>query len=226
MRVQIFSATTKQYGEQTVLYKSYQQFPDIDFQCLPIRFANNNTEPLAKVYNQAIDLFQEYNDWLLLVHDDVSLPGDLYNRITEYAKYDLCGLAGATQFTLQQPALWHIMAGQGNMRGCVAHPASSTPKHVYYTSFGPTNERVIMIDGLFMLINLRTLGDIRFDESNPARFHFYDLDFSLSVAKSGKSVGVIDVPVIHQSPGLKEFTAEWKEGEKWFLDKWSSILKD
>ena len=79
-----------------------------------------------------------------------------------------------------------------------------------------------MIDGLFIGINLKKIGDLRFDESNPAGFHFYDLIFSMDAAKAKLKTGVVDIPVIHSSPGLREFTPEWKAGEKYFLEKYNA----
>ena len=37
-------------------------------------------------------------------------------------------------------------------------------------------------------------------------------------------VGVGDVPIIHESPGLKEMTDDWKQGQKYFLNKYNLFL--
>jgi hypothetical protein len=71
-----------------------------------------------------------------------------------------------------------------------------------------------------MAINKKVFEKVRFDETNPAKFHFYDLSYSLEAHNNGFKVGVGNIPLIHKSPGLREFTDEWKAGEKWFLDKY------
>ena len=52
----------------------------------------------------------------------------------------------------------------------------------------------------------------------PSKFHFYDLDYSLSAHKAGFKVGVSDVYVTHASPGLREFTEEFNKGQDWVLE--------
>jgi hypothetical protein len=61
-------------------------------------------------------------------------------------------------------------------------------------------------------------------ETNPAGFHFYDLDYSLSCHKEKLKLGVSDIMITHSSPGLKEFTSEFNEGQQWFLNKWKGKL--
>jgi hypothetical protein len=43
------------------------------------------------------------------------------------------------------------------------------------------------------------------------------VDFHLQ----GGRVGVGDILITHESPGLREFTDEWREGEKYFISKYS-----
>jgi hypothetical protein len=81
-----------------------------------------------------------------------------------------------------------------------------------------------MIDGVFMALSRKLLeSGVRFDENIPSKFHFYDLDFSLSVAQTENlKVGVGDILITHESPGLREFTDDWREGEKYFLNKYAN----
>lgn len=59
--------------------------------------------------------------------------------------------------------------------------------------------RCAVIDGLFIGIDLRKIGDVRFDEQ--FTFHFYDLDFCLSAAAAGLSIGVTNIHLQHESVG-------------------------
>jgi len=179
-----------------------------------------NKQTLCKVYNTFIDEALEYNrDWIVLVHSDVYIEvRDICDRILQTG-YDVVGVAGTTQVNLKSPALWHLMGGGfqgGNLRGAVAH---GNPMKMQMTGFGPYPSRCVMIDGVFMAISRKVFEKIRFDESNPAKFHFYDLSYSLEAHNNGFKVGVGNIPIIHESPGLREFTDEWKAGEKWFLEK-------
>lgn len=182
----------------------------------------SNKESLCKVYNSFIDhAIKDNIDWIVLVHSDVEIEvNDVCDRILQPG-YDVVGVAGTTQVKLESPALWHLMGGGfqgGNLRGAVAHGAG---RRVHMTSFGPYPERCVMIDGVFMAISRPVFENIRFDETNPAKFHFYDLSYSLECHNNKYKVGVGNIPIIHQSPGLREFTDEWKAGEKWFLEKFN-----
>ena len=59
--------------------------------------------------------------------------------------------------------------------------------------------------------------------SHPAwnGFHFYDLMFSLDCSINKLKVGVGDIPIIHNSPGLRSVTVDWKQGQKYFLEKYN-----
>jgi GT2 family glycosyltransferase len=92
------------------------------------------------------------------------------------------------------------------------------------TYFGVYPHRVLLIDGVFMAIKRKVFEQVRFDETCPAKFHFYDLDYSLSCHKAGFKIGVSDILITHASPGLREFTSEFNEGQKWFLEKWKGKL--
>lgn len=215
MSVKIISAT-KESKHSTVLNQSinYESVPE-----LAIEFYENNRKPLSVVYNKAIAEYKKSYDWLVFIHDDVILesPESLVRKLTELGKqFDVIGLAGATEAKLQSPALWHLMSDRSQHRGAVAH---SNNKQKYMTSFGPYPSRVVVIDGVFMAVKTKVFEKVTFDETNPAGFHFYDIDFSMSCHKAGFKVGVGDIAITHASPGLREFTDEWKSGEKWFLGK-------
>jgi hypothetical protein len=188
-------------------------------------FKLNNTDSLAKVYNHFIDKWKRETDWLVLVHDDIKLPRgfDIYHAL-QNSGYDICGLAGATSITPKEPALWHLMSKREDWRGAVSHPVNE--KQHMVTSFGPMPARTLIIDGLFIGIRTEILLDnpeLRFDESNPGKWHHYDLDFCLTANKCKKKIGVVDVPVIHNSPGLKSLEDDaFKSSQEWFLKKWSN----
>jgi hypothetical protein len=191
---------------------------------------DNNRMSLTQVYNQAIDeAVRKDVDCLILVHDDVILEEDPLPKLEKlFDTFDLVGVAGTKHLEIKSPCLWHLMGGgfhSGNLHGKVQHlykevdlygnERLSKPE----SNFGPIPQRVLMIDGVFMALNRKCMETMRFDETIPCGFHFYDLDFSLSTHQKGLKVGVGDILITHASPGLRSFTPEWIEGDKWFLEK-------
>jgi hypothetical protein len=192
----------------------------------PVAFSENNTDPLPVVYNDAIDDFQQTTEWLVFVHDDVIIeaPEALERQLDVLGHdFDVVGCAGTREAKLQEPALWHLMGDRLQHRGAVAHLSDSTGKK-FMTSFGSYPDRVILIDGVFMAVKTEVFNKVRFDTTNPASFHFYDLSFSFDCHIAGFKVGVGDITITHASPGLREFSEDWKKGERWFLDKYRKLL--
>ena len=208
-----FYTATKGKKEDTVLYKSLKG--------IPLHVKENNKDSLQKTYNEFLDDANNSNvDIACLVHDDVFINcSDIKERIINSAyKYQVFGLAGATNCKIKEPALWHLMSERHDQRGCVAH---GNEKEYMYTSFGPVPSRALLIDGVFIGINVKEMpDDLKFDESYPSKFHYYDLDFSLECNKKRVKIGVVDIPIIHQSPGLTNPNDEFYQGQKYFINKW------
>jgi hypothetical protein len=218
------SATTKKDSRETTLAKSLS---NVKWgKSLHCKYFVENKESLSTLYNMSlIQALKDDIDCLILVHDDVILEEDPIPKLEKlFDDYDLVGVAGASKIELKTPALWHLMSGGfhgGHLHGCVQHldPMGGKPK----SNFGPYPNRVVMIDGVFMVLSRKLLeSGVRFDENIPSKFHFYDIDFSLSVAQTENlKVGVGDILITHESPGLREFTDDWREGEKYFMFKYS-----
>tara|TARA_R100001163_G_scaffold64724_1_gene59665 strand:- start:83 stop:742 length:660 start_codon:yes stop_codon:yes gene_type:complete len=213
----IFSATAGK-KENSILYNTCKD-QDID-----IFIKENNKKSLHKIYNEAIDFaLQENVKQLVLVHDDVILENFSEQRLERlFKKFDVVGCAGTTEVKLQRPVLWHLMGGgfnSGNLFGAVAH-GTQDDKHM--TAFGPYPKRVVLLDGVFIAIKKEVFEKTRFDENCPAKWHFYDLDYSMQCHKDGFKVGVGDILVTHNSPGLTSYTEEFNQGQEWFLDKWKT----
>ena len=222
MAMRVFSVTPEQKGSNTVLANSlYDSVVDwTEFYC-------SNTSSIAKRYNEFIDRFPDDHDddIYVFVHDDVRINcSDWTERVISAVDvYDVVGLAGIRRCQLKEPALWHLMGSRDDYRGAVAHPVTNKDKDSNYmiTSFGPMPDRVTLIDGVFIATTRKVLNEVRFSEDNPARFHYYDLDFCLGCNKKGFTVGVWDIPIIHMSHGLSETSGEFEKGQEWFLNKWT-----
>lgn len=209
----------------------HKSFYDIDWgdKFIYPYFEENNTLSLSEIYNKAIEhaLKQDF-DCLILVHDDVILEENPIPKLEKlFDTFDLVGVAGTKHLEIKSPCLWHIMGGgfqSGNLHGCVQHLTDDGRRPA--SNFGPNPQRVLMIDGVFMALNRKCMETMRFDETIPCGFHFYDLDFSLSAHQKGLKVGVGDILITHASPGLRSFTPEWIEGDKWFLEKHGNQIYD
>jgi hypothetical protein len=103
------------------------------------------------------------------------------------------------------------------LHGCVQHRHG---ERCPPTNFGPYPHKVVMIDGVFMALNRKAIETMRFDEDCPSKFHFYDILGSLDAVFKKLRVGVGDILITHESPGLREFTNDWLEGEKYFFKKY------
>ena len=225
----IVSVTQKSSMSNTTLVKSYDELPiDIDISV----FMGNN-ESLSTVFNLAItQALKDELDCLILVHDDVMLEEDPIPKLEKlFDDYDLVGVAGTSKIELKSPALWHLMGGGfegGHLHGCVQHLVQKYGVNAddrYLSKSVPTNfgkypHKVVMIDGVFMALNRKAMETMRFDEDCPSKFHFYDLIASLDFHLAGGRVGVGDILITHESPGLREFTDEWKAGEEYFLNRY------
>ena len=217
--------------EQTPTYKSL--FPDLkgtdrndhilytDYD-VDVVVKKQNKENIGKHYNRVIDMaVTEDYDWIILMHDDIQMDDyGFRDKLQEaFKEYDVVGLAGAKQAEIKQPALWHLMSKQEDWSGAVAHPAND--KQIFMTNFGPTPQRCLILDGLFLAIKVSSLNsDLRFDENIPAIAHHYDLDFCLQANKHKLKLTTWPIWAIHKSPGLDKPDPSFAASEKYFIDKW------
>lgn len=215
-----YFSPTKGKKEDCLLYQTGNEVGTKD-----VFLKEHNTESLAKTYNKAIDFCLEVDiDYLVLCHDDIILENVTESKLLEnFDKFDVFGVAGATECKLEKPALWHIMGGgfsSGNLHGAVAHLQPGCVKSM--TPFGSYPHRVVVADGVFLAIKKEVFEKVRFDETCPASFHFYDLDYTMCAHKQGFKVGVGDILITHASPGLKKYTEEFNKGQDWFIAKHKS----
>ncbi len=175
----------------------------------------NNKEGLPKVYNKFIN--EKYkNQKLIFIHDDVIIE-DLFweEKLTiAFEKYDIVGLAGSKKCNLNSPMMaWHLMCNREDMVGEVAH---SKDKKFWTTIFGPTDSRALIIDGLFMAVNVKRLleTNTKFDENFD--FHHYDISFCLRANQNKLKMGVYPIKVTHYGLGDSMNSENWKNSSEKF----------
>tara|TARA_B100001093_G_scaffold519630_1_gene609555 strand:+ start:322 stop:1011 length:690 start_codon:yes stop_codon:yes gene_type:complete len=192
---------------------------------LKLNIVENNKEGLPTVYNRFLDKkYLKKHDIILFVHDDVfiddlKLKGKLYNNLNQM--YDIVGLAGCVKPVIKKPVLWHVMSHRDNLRGFVHHEMQITEDQIAtrVTSFGYTPCRVVIIDGLFMAVNLKRVISSGWKFNEQFDFHHYDIAACLDANKLKLKVGVAPIHVIHGSPGLMDMNdTKWLQSQDKFLD--------
>jgi hypothetical protein len=207
---------TRGRKEETDLYRSLRKLGTDRF-----LFMENNRKGLSTCYNCILDERASRDEIVIFVHDDVTI-GDLFLRekMTEAFDehdYAIAGLAGTSDFNIH-PNLGAISWLQPPPEACsgaVEHhmPGNSAMMNVY----GPTPRRCVVLDGLFLAIDPRKIGHIRFEEQ--LAFHFYDLDFCLTAHQAGLILGTVNVYVTHRSGGSYSSQA-FREAQTAFRAKW------
>lgn len=166
----------------------------------------DNKEGLSTVYNRYI--VEKYKDDIVLfVHDDLIIE-DLFliEKLNE-SPYDVTALAGAQEFNKSVPMLaWHLAASRESLRGEVAHIKDGK---VFTTTFGPTPDRVVTFDGVFIAVNVKRCLQTNTKFIEDFNFHFYDIAFSLECSKNKLKAGVLPIRVIHYGLGDSMLTPEW-----------------
>ena len=200
---------------------SLYRFPYVD-----LFLKDQNRAGLPVVYNQAIEAAKTDPAILIFIHDDVHLcdfywPIRVWNALKEF---QLVGMAGNRRRVPNQPG-WAFINTQftcdsaENLSGVVGHGNGFPP--VNLSVFGPSRQKVVLLDGLMLITHSRTLinHQIRFDERFD--FHFYDLDLCRQAEAKGLKMGTWPISVVHESGG--NFTSEgWQTGYRKYLEKWGS----
>lgn len=186
---------------------------------------HNNTKSLQSLYNEILKSPDFRGSYVIFVHDDVYIDSYLnaqrINDVFECANFDIIGLAGSEKLNLSHPCLWHLNQGK---HGVVNHSAGEDNLKVFSSAFGSTPSRVLVVDGVFMAVDVDKCVKTGtfFDENCPSGFHFYDMDFCLTAKKNGLTCGVYPFSVVHKSHGLKGYDPVFMAGQEYFIKKWSN----
>lgn len=196
---------SKDHGRESQLVKSLQNIKDD----VSLVLNANNSDGLSSAYNKQIvaeNLIK--HDIILFAHDDVfiddaKLQGKLYAAIYGL-KYDIVGLAGASEVNISKPCLWHLMSPRESWSGAVSHPYDAGHTKISVTSFGPWPSRCLVLDGLFLAVNLKRALEVGWKFNEDYMFHHYDLASCLDGNKLKLKMGTYPIWVTHSSPGLSD----------------------
>ena len=222
MKPILIISATRGKKEDTVLYKSLQYQDNNRYK---LDMYEDNEQGLSTIYNNTLKTVSELEyDYILFVHDDVSLQDSMFQfKIYESMKqFDVVGFAGTTKCVIKKPALWHIMNNDKPFHGAsgaVAHP--NDQGIVRMSTYGDFGTRCILLDGLFLAVNIKKVKEtgLLFDEQ--FKFHFYDLDLCLTANKKKLKMGTAPIWVIHKSAGLLNYNDKgFQQLEDKFVNKW------
>jgi hypothetical protein len=179
-----------------------------------------NKQGLPKIYNQFISESNK-DTFLVFVHDDVIIE-DLFFKeklCSAFEKYDIVGLAGTKSCDVNsEMSAWHLMSPRNNFVGEVCH---SHDKLFWTTPFGKTPSRALLIDGLFIGVNVNRLleTNTKFDED--FEFHHYDISFCLTANQNKLKIGVYPIKVTHFGLGNSMNSPEWFNSSIKFKQKYA-----
>jgi len=158
-----------------------------------------------------------------LCHDDIYFDTKNWgNKILNHFKrnkdYGVLGLAGTTN--MPKSAKW--WEDFSKMKGIVNHEHEGKKwESKYSASKGNQLDDVVLVDGLFIVINKQNIKK-NFNEGIKG-FHFYDVDFSFRNFIDGVKIGVMyDVRVTHKSIG--QTNEQWEKNREVFAEKYKDIL--
>ena len=183
--------------------------------------SNNNEYSLTEVYNKIIN--ESKNDIVVLCHDDIYFDSKnwgqkILNHFKRNSDYGILGLAGTT--SMPKSAKW--WEDFSKMKGIVNHEHDGKKwESKYSTSKGNVLDKVILVDGLFIVVNKKNIKK-PFNEEIGG-FHFYDVDFSFRNFIEDVKIGVMyDVRVTHKSIG--ETNEQWEKNREVFAEKYKDVL--
>lgn len=213
-------AKTLEEFKQRPIADSLQTLSDIrypDENVFDFEIVKDNSAGLPEIYNRYLT-DKNKDKIVLFVHDDAFIE-DLYlvEKLND-SPFDITVLAGAQEFNKQTPKLaWHLAARREALRGEVAHTKDGK---VFTTVFGPTPDRVVTFDGVFIAVNVeRALEtNTKFVEVPELSFHFYDIAFSLECYKNKLTAGVLPIRIIHHGLGDSMLTPQWETANNKFRE--------
>lgn len=175
----------------------------------------NNTQGLPKLYNSFINEENRYKK-IIFIHHDVLIEDILLFEKLEIAfeKYDIVGLAGAKKCNVKSPlSAWHLMCNREDMVGEVAH---SKDKKYWTTVFGPTDSRALILDGVFIAVDVNKLLDTNTNFDENFDFHHYDITFCLRANQNKLKMGVYPIKITHFGLGDSMHSENWKQSSEKF----------
>jgi pyruvyltransferase len=186
-----------------------------------IPFENPGTHSLTEAYN--IILEKSTNDIVVLCHDDIYFEKNNWgNKLIKHFKrnpeYGILGVAGSTKL----PVTGKWWEEPRRMRGIVNHEHEGKKwESKYSPSLSNKLDDVVLVDGLFMILNKKNIKKI-FNEEVKG-FHMYDVDFCFRNYIEDVKIGVLyDIRITHLSIG--QTNQQWEKNREEFAERNITLL--
>lgn len=192
----------------------------------------NNKDGLPKVYNRFLNE-ENKNKILLFVHDDIEIHDlNVVEKLNE-SPWDITGLAGGGTFEFKDKNLWHICSKRESQSGSVSHPLcwqENGELKVDYakqiaTPFGPWPKRCLVLDGLFLAVNVEKALQVGWTFDERHEFHHYDISSCLIANEKKLTMGTYPIFIFHHGLGNSFLTPEWENSNEIFKKSWNVNLK-
>ncbi len=210
-----------------ILEQNIKQFIGLqNFEIVIIDNQNNNYS-IFQAYNLGVQ--KSIYNYILFIHDDINFQTKEFGIILlslSLPNLGVLGVAGAKiKTSITSP--WWISNHETVKEGAVyqynfQHFKNSAPQKIN-VGFENENqvEEVILVDGVFLFTTKENCIKNPFDERYNS-FHFYDLDFSLSLKKNGKTNYVSNAILLeHFSAG--SLNKDWIKSSFFFEKKWKDF---
>lgn len=210
-------AKTETEFQDRPIYKSLRKQYDLNSPHVDMHIFKDNTRGLSECYNEVLKTPSYSNCVALFVHDDVELEDVfLYEKLTT-SPFGITGLAGARSFNKQSPKLaWHLSSPKEDYVGEVAHKDRNG--NVWTSVFGKTNSRALVLDGLFIAVDIAKLNEQGLEFDTNFNFHFYDIAFCLRANEAKVPCGVLPIRAIHHGLGDSMLTPDWEAANTKFKE--------
>ena len=209
---------------QTALGRCAKNFLEAGYP-FDLSVAADNREPLACIYNRAIDASDVEDEILIFLHDDVYITDLNWPEKLSAAVgvFDIVGIVGSkisnetTPIDATQRDYGIVVKDSQQFSGRIA--SGVTLGHEKITVFGDAPAACSLLDGVFLASTRRVLlkSGLRFDER--FQFHFYDVDFCRQARMRQLTLGTWPISLLHGGVGNFD-SPEWHRQHEIYLSKY------
>jgi len=222
------------------MLKSIEETIGVEYESIVIDNREKN-EGICKVYNDGA--MQANGDYLLFIHEDVEIKSNNWgSELIKFAEFNAnCGVIGVAggKSIGKNFSIWDN-AGEKfiNLYDLVGTDKDECDENdLIYSYSNPNNEefaQVVCLDGVFLFTQKHIWEVNRFDEKNFKSFHFYDADFTLSLAHNRKNYVYFGIKLYHFSKGkvnkafcnsMLIFQLKWRKVLPYFLHGYKVTFK-
>lgn len=184
---------------------------------------SKNHYSIFEAYNKGVEL-SKYS-FICFMHDDIQYLTENWGNLAlarfENNQVGAIGISGSPYLSLFPGPWW----SSGLITKYIVELDNIKETLVNISYKKPQNNavEVVALDGVWLFVRKSVFNKIKFDNSSFKGYHFYDLDLSMQLKKSGFILlSVFDILIKHQSMGNINYS--WIKNGFLFTNKWKSKL--